>query len=135
MKTTEIDTVHLAKCLTSSGTLNMAYVGEHINETPGWAAVAAEVLRLTEANAALDAQLKTVLDRESATHARHDAKLDALEAQIAAADRLAKAMDGIANSKNLEAPCEYSRGWNASRFRLREIAIAALAAYRAGGAA
>lgn len=34
---------------------------------------------------ALEAQLKTVLDREAETHARHDAKVDALEAQLATA--------------------------------------------------
>lgn len=41
-----IDLEHLAKCLTSDGTLNNAYVGEHFNETPGWSTLAAEVLRL-----------------------------------------------------------------------------------------
>ena len=57
-----IDLVHLAKCLTSNGTLNRAYVGEHFNDTPGWSTLAAEVLRLTAlvadltaANAALAA--------------------------------------------------------------------------------
>ena len=34
---------------------------------------------------ALEAQLQIVLDRESATTARYDAKLDALEAQVVAA--------------------------------------------------
>lgn len=42
-----IDLDHLAKCLTSDGTMNNAYVGEHFNETPGWTALAAEVLRLS----------------------------------------------------------------------------------------
>ena len=37
---------------------------------------------------ALTEQLKTVLDREAATHFRHDAKMDALEA------KLAKAVEG-----------------------------------------
>ena len=58
-------------------------------------------------------------------------RITALEAQIAAADRLEVAVGYIANSKNLEAPSEYNRGWNDSRFRLREIAHSALAAYHA----
>ena len=48
-----------------------------------------EIDRLQARITALEAQLQTVLDRESATTARYDAKLDALEAQVAAADRLA----------------------------------------------
>lgn len=36
-------------------------------------------------DAALDAQLKTVLDRESATHFRHDARVEALEIERDAA--------------------------------------------------
>ena len=47
---------------------------------------------------ALEAQLQIVLDRESATTARYDAKLDALEAQVAAAGRLADAADRLRKS-------------------------------------
>jgi hypothetical protein len=36
-------------------------------------------------DAALDAQLKTVLDRETATHSRHDARVKTLEAERDAA--------------------------------------------------
>ena len=63
MKTSEIDTVHLAKCLTSSGTLNTAYVGEHFNDTPGWSTLAAEVLRLTALVADLTAAKAALVQR------------------------------------------------------------------------
>lgn len=38
----------------------------------------------------LSAQLKTVLDREAAAIARHDAKFDALESRLAASDGIAR---------------------------------------------
>ena len=40
--------------------------------------------------ATLEAELLATCQREAATHARHDAKIAALEAQVAAADRLAE---------------------------------------------
>lgn len=51
--------------------------------------------RITE----LEAQLKMVLDRESATQLRHDEKLDKLEGQIRAADRLSKAVTTLSEDK------------------------------------
>ena len=44
----------------------------------------------------LETQLKTVLDREAASHARHDAKVDALEAENA---RLREALEPSGDTK------------------------------------
>ena len=45
--------------------------------------------------AALKAELLATCQREAATHARHDAKIAALEVQVAAADLLAAASDRV----------------------------------------
>lgn len=50
-------------------------------------------------------------------------RIEALNADVA---RLSKALQEIADAKDHDAPSEYNKGWNAGRFRLREIAREAL---------
>lgn len=60
------------------------------------------------------AELKAVLDRESATHARHDAKIAALEAER---DALVEALEAVAPYLNTmlveDDPDEETIGWEA----------------------
>ncbi len=84
----EIDLKHIAKCIRDDGNPDFSYIGQHFGETPGWGDLAAEVLRLSKINT----QLVTDFNAMNQHGAKQDARIAALEALVAAADRLAEFM-------------------------------------------